>query len=122
MSAIAVTILVIGETNGVAEIDENNNVLSIVEKPKEPKIQYAEAVTMTEKEYLKLQIDHGGDIIDRAVEKLNNYKLSKGVTYQSDYRAMLSWAINKIKEDDAKKSSVNQKRTKGWAEFATRED
>ena len=44
---------------------------------------------------------------------LDNYKGSSGKTYKSDYRAILSWVIEKIKEKSQKvkgKSSYEQRK------------
>ena len=37
---------------------------------------------------------------DRAIEILSNYKGSKGKSYKSDYRAILSWVIDRMKEKE----------------------
>lgn len=60
-------------------------------KEEEPKIQYAEFVRMTQKEYDKLVIEHGKAAVDWMINKLDNHKGSRGTKYVSDYRAILSW-------------------------------
>ena len=57
-------------------------------------VNYAEAVKMTQEEYGWL-VDKVGseDGAKWCVEKLNNYKLSSGKKYKSDYRAILNWVV-----------------------------
>ena len=58
------------------------------------KTQYAEAVAMTNDEHTSLMDKLGSDeAVSWCIEKLNNYKLSSGKEYRSDYRAILSWVI-----------------------------
>lgn len=68
-------------------------------KPKEKKQSYAEAVMMTETEYQKLLEQHTKPFADRCIEVLNNYKLSSGKRYKSDYHAILSWVIERVSKD-----------------------
>jgi len=62
------------------------------------KTQYAEFVSMREEEHQKLVDQYGEDFTKRCIETLDNYKGSSGRTYKSDYRAILSWVIDKVKE------------------------
>ena len=78
-----------------------------VSKPDKQKKQYAEAVYMTETEYQTLCEKHSKDFADRCIEVLNNYKLSKGKFYRSDYHAILSWVEKKVLEDIAKSNGNN---------------
>ena len=78
-------------------------------KTAEPKISYAEAVTMTEAEYATLlgKLKTNG-AVEWCIEKLNNYKLSNGKTYKSDFRAILNWVIGEYETQQAKKQkSIN---------------
>jgi len=59
-------------------------------------IKYAEYVKMKEIEYNKLIEKYGEDITKEMIEVLDNYKGSKGKTYKSDYRAILSWVVDKV--------------------------
>lgn len=72
------------------------------EQPPEqkPKKKYAEKVHLTEKEYDELVEKYGKAGADRAIEILSNYKGSKGKSYKSDYRAILSWVIDRMKEKE----------------------
>ena len=73
-------------------------------KPDKQKKQFAEAVYMTETEYQTLCEKHSKEFADRCIEVLNNYKLSKGKFYRSDYHAILAWVEKKVSEDLAKES------------------
>ncbi|MCD7741725.1 MAG: helix-turn-helix domain-containing protein [Ruminococcus sp.] len=68
-------------------------------KKSESKKPFAEAVTMTETEYQKLLEQHTTDFVDKCIEVLNNYKLSNGKRYKSDYHAILSWVIERVTKD-----------------------
>lgn len=61
----------------------------------EKKIKYAEFVFMTEKEYQTLVEKYGSKTTKQMIEVLDNYKGSKGKKYKSDYRAILSWVVEK---------------------------
>ena len=66
---------------------------------KSAKEHYAEAVTMTEEEYQKLTAQHTKPFVDKCIEILNNYKLSSGKPYKSDYHAILSWVADRVSKD-----------------------
>jgi hypothetical protein len=70
---------------------------------KKTKTTYAEAVKMTEEEYAKLVEQIGEEGTKWCIDKLNNYKLSKGKRYKEDYRAILSWVIKEYKTQSTKK-------------------
>lgn len=72
------------------------------EKPKEEKIKYADDVFMTETEYKKLVDKYGEAFTKQCVEKLSNAKGAKGYKYQSDYKAILTWVLNAVKESNEK--------------------
>lgn len=71
-------------------------------KAKEPKVQCAENVHMTNAEYQKLLDTHGEADTARLIEILDNYKGSTGKRYESDYRAILSWVLDRLAEEKAK--------------------
>jgi len=63
------------------------------------KIKYAEAVSMTNDEYSSLMEKLGSEqAVTWCIEKLNNYKLSSGKKYKSDYRAILNWVIGEYEK------------------------
>ena len=66
--------------------------------PKDNKTKYADHVTLTEKEYEALVNDFGKEIADKAIEKLSDYKGSKGKRYKSDYHTIRNWGIDSAKE------------------------
>lgn len=66
-------------------------------KPK-PKKQYAEFVKLAEDEYQKLVEAHGELFTARCIEILDNYKGANKKKYDSDYRAILSWVVDRVKE------------------------
>ena len=73
-------------------------------KKEEPKkVKYADFVHMTEAEHQKLIDEYGTEMTARMIEVLDNYKGSKGKTYKNDYRAILSWVVDRVKEEFAKR-------------------
>lgn len=67
------------------------------------KVQYAEYVRMLEKEYQSLiDIVGGEENARRCIEILDNYKGSTGKTYKDDYRAIRSWVIERLREEQAR--------------------
>lgn len=64
-------------------------------KKSAPKTKYAEAVSMTNDEHSSLMEKLGSEqAVTWCIQKLNNYKLSSGKRYKSDYRAILNWVID----------------------------
>ena len=54
---------------------------------------------MTENEYSSLIERVGERSAEKCVEVLDNYKGSTGKTYQSDYRTILNWVIEKVRKE-----------------------
>ncbi|MFF2156081.1 DUF4373 domain-containing protein [Paenibacillus chitinolyticus] len=71
---------------------------SKVKEKIDTKIAYAEFVKLSEKEYQKLVADHGEDFTKECITTLDNYKGAKGEKYASDYRAILKWVIDAVRE------------------------
>lgn len=69
---------------------------------KDEKTKYAEYVYMKPEQYGALVVGHGEKAAKRMIEMLDNYKGSKGKTYKDDYRAILSWVVDKFKEEISK--------------------
>lgn len=67
-------------------------------KREEEKIHFAEFVTMTNAEYEKLVSTHSKEFADQCITVLDNYKGASGKTYKSDYRAILNWVVDKVKQ------------------------
>lgn len=92
-------------------------------KPKKPpKTKYAESVSMYPEEREKLVEQYGEEFTVKLIEELNNYKLSNGKRYKDDYRAILSWVVEKCEKKcpDIRKKSVRpqQSASNGGNPFA----
>ena len=87
-------------------INENNRKKGSKGK-KEDKIDFAEFVSMTNAEHEKLVSTYGKDFADQCILVLDNYKGSSGKTYKNDYRAILNWVVDKVKQSYKAKPSVN---------------
>lgn len=73
------------------------------DKPKkqsEAKAKYAEFVSLTPSEHDKLVQEHGKAKMKRIIEVLDNYKGANGKKYKSDYRAILNWVLDRVKQDE----------------------
>ena len=68
------------------------------ETPAPDKIKFAEFVHMKQSEYDTLVEKYGKAATDKCIEVLDNYKGANKKKYDSDYRAILSWVIDKVKE------------------------
>ena len=80
------------------------------ENPCEGKVHFAEFVTMTNAEHEKLVSTYGEEFTNQCIEVLDNYKGSKGKTYKNDYRAILSWVVDRVKQNGAaRKAPVQSK-------------
>ena len=93
--------------NNENENVNENDIKKINKKNAEPKKHFADFVTMTNAEYEKLVSTYGKDFANQCVTVLDNYKGSNGKTYKSDYRAILSWVVDKVKS--MPKSSYEQR-------------
>jgi len=89
--------------NDNENVNENDNE-NVNINEQEEKIHFAEAeyVTMTNAEYEKLVSTYGKDFANQCITVLDNYKGSKNKKYKSDYRAILSWVVDKVKEKGIK--------------------
>lgn len=68
-------------------------------KKKSPeKHKYAEFVWMTEASYNKLLDQYGKNFTDACITELDLYKGAKGKTYKDDYRAILSWVVDRVNQ------------------------
>jgi uncharacterized protein YdaU (DUF1376 family) len=95
--------------------ENENEDEDVIEDLKILKKRYAEKVTMTEDEYAKLVRSHGAFYVEKAIFALDNYKGASGKTYSSDYRAILSWAMDKVKKEfpiSANRETETEKVTK----------
>ncbi len=67
-------------------------------KPKPQKHHYAPDVLLTDEEYGKLVAEYGTDGATWMIQKLDDYKAARGMTYKSDYRAILNWVVREYKK------------------------
>lgn len=83
---------------------------AVPEKGSEEKKGFAEFVTMTQTEFDSLQQKFGDSAkVERAIEILDNYKGAKGKTYKSDYKAILTWVVDRMAEESAKRRPVDSR-------------
>lgn len=81
-------------------VSEKNPVKKVPKRKKQDnKKFYAKAVRMTEEEYQQLTETHTAAFVDKCIEILNNYKLSSGKHYQSDYHTILNWIVERVSKD-----------------------
>ena len=85
-------------TNTNTNTDTNTDNKKENIKEKEPKIHFAEFVTMTNAEHEKLVSTYGKEFADQCIQVLDNYKGSSGKKYKSDYRAILTWVVDEVKK------------------------
>ncbi|MED1954631.1 hypothetical protein [Brevibacillus centrosporus] len=71
-------------------------------KPQKDTVQYAEFVFMTIEEYEKLVEEYGEADTLRFIKTLDNYKGANGKKYKDDYRAILSWVVERVLSEKAK--------------------
>ena len=84
-----------------AEQPEEPEKKSGKKKKSEPeKKTYAEFVKMTEASYARLVELYGEAFTAACITKLDLYKGSKGKTYKDDCRAILSWVVRQVNEDN----------------------
>jgi hypothetical protein len=73
-----------------------------LEAPKKPKkkapekINYADRVSLTKKQYDTLVKKHGEDQTREMIELLDDYKFRTDTRYKSDYRAILNWVAEEV--------------------------
>ena len=97
-----------GNQNHTAEGEEPKQTPKKKQKDKDApqKVKYGDYVHMTEEEHEKLIDAYGSEMTARLIEVLDNYKGAKGKTYKNDYRAILSWVVEKVKEEQSKKGAT----------------
>lgn len=103
------------EANQAVNVNENVNVNDNV-NVKDKKIHFADYVTMTNAEYEKLVSTYSKEFADQCITVLDNYKGANGKRYKSDYRAILSWVIEKVKQEQAK-ASKKQYEQRQYSDF-----
>lgn len=89
--------------NIIINKNKNNSKKDSKGKKEEEKIHFAEFVSMTNAEYEKLVSTYGKEFADQCIEILDNYKGSSGKKYKNDYRAIKTWVIDKVKQNQKNK-------------------
>lgn len=84
------------ENNNKEKIEKESG--EVLSKPKTTKYRYAPEVRMTEAEYSKLVQAYGQDGANWCIRKLDDYKAARGMTYKSDYRAILNWVVKEYQK------------------------
>ena len=79
----------------------------IPQKPSKHIYGECKNVRLTDKEYKKLSESYGEDGVKEIIRILDNYKEAKGVSYKSDYRAILNWVADRYKENLKRKEYQN---------------
>lgn len=102
-------------------------------KPKKESVKHkygmAKTVLLSDEEYEKLGQRVGIEHVPELIDILDGYKEARGMTYKSDYRAILNWVIDKYKEKQqkqygrqAQKQADTNRRIVGYAETIARID
>lgn len=80
--------------------------------PRSQKVQWAEKVTMTVEEHERLVEAHGPADTALMIEHLSSYKAAHCKEYPGgDYRAILSWVVNWLKEQKAREAKTGGKKS-----------
>jgi hypothetical protein len=72
------------------------------ENKKESKTAHAEFVHLHDSEYQTLVEKHGEQMTQELIDILDNYKGMTGKKYESDYRAILNWVVDRYNENKQK--------------------
>ena len=96
-------------SNSISKDSNKDNRVIGEEEKEEGKIKYGEFVSMTNAEYEKLVSTYGEEFTKTCIETLDNYKGAKGKKYKSDYRAILSWVVDKVKKDSSSSMSWQER-------------
>jgi len=88
-----------------------NNINKNVKNEKNIKNIYAEFVTMTNAEYEKLVSTYGEEFTKQCINVLDNYKGQYNKKYACDYRAILNWVVEKVKNQGVPKQQYQPPKT-----------
>lgn len=105
----------------------NEEVEATPKKKPPQKHKYTPYVLLTEAEHRKLVETYGDDGAEWMINKLSNYKEARGMTYKSDYRAILNWVVREYEKEKLYGTSATNRQTdttttakqQREAEFAT---
>lgn len=90
----------LADINTDIDININTDKRKNIKKEKLPKKAYREFVSLTDDEYKKLEDKFGIEKTKQMIDILDNAKGAKGYKYKSDYRAILSWVVDKVEKED----------------------
>ena len=90
-------------------------------KVEDEKVKFADYVKMRQKDYDALVERFGEPQTKRMIEILDNYKGSTGKTYKDDYRAILSWVVERYAEEQRIPQQQHNAQTIAEQRFAERE-
>jgi hypothetical protein len=89
-----------GDTTVLQTNNECNTIKEKKRKEKEiNKRKFGDSVFLSKDEYDKLVLAHGVIKTQKFINVLDNYKCSSGKKYKDDYRAILSWVVDKVLKD-----------------------
>lgn len=80
------------------------------------KNKYLDCVYLTNDQYMNLCKRFNENKIERAIEILNNYKMSSGKQYKSDHHAILNWVMKRV-EQEGNNLTHNKKYQMGREDF-----
>lgn len=89
-------------TTNEQQMNTNKNVKNErMKELKDLKIKtlYRDSVYLSDEEVEKLVLEHGQKFTDDCIELLDNYKGSSGKNYKSDYKAILTWVVARVKQN-----------------------
>lgn len=97
---------------GINEYDDMNMLATNTPIANETKVKYGDSIYLTDQEYRTLKsIYEQYDIdLELGIEILDDYKMSSGREYRSDYHIMKSWVKKRLLEDK-KKALMNENYT-----------
>jgi len=100
--------------NDITNNDTTNNNLSNKKSIKPTKKKYGDFVFLSDNEYNKLVSEYNKEKVQSFIEKLDNYKGSRGKKYKSDYRAILLWVVGAVTGIKKNKDHGVLKNEKDW--------
>ena len=89
---------------GMNEYDDMNMLATNTPITNETKVKYGDSIYLTDQEYRTLKSIYEQNDIDLGlgIEILDDYKMSSGREYRSDYHIMKSWVKKRLLEDKRK--------------------
>nr|DAU05835.1 MAG TPA: hypothetical protein [Caudoviricetes sp.] len=89
---------------GINEYDDMNMLATNTPIANETKVKYGDSIYLTDQEYRILKSIYEQNEIDLelGIEILDDYKMSSGREYRSDYHIMKSWVKKRLLEDKRK--------------------